>query len=300
MNSFTNRLVGSVVAGAIGDALGGPYEGKVSPFELDSVAPLELSDDTQLTLATCEAIGPAGFVTPEVVAGRFLHWYKRRLITGVGASTLKALRDLEVGAHWSLSGRAGEMAAGNGAAMRIAPLSFCIDLGSPDGRSLLRDICWITHQSDEAYCGALAVAASIQAIQSDNWSNGTSLSSLVIEQLPDSNVRDALFAISEMRPGTPIGEVAAVNGCSAYVAESVPLAIYASQFIQELGLEGVLEEVIQSGGDTDTNASITGQITGAWLGVDQIPQVLLKRLPDSEMVFETALGLARRLEIPNG
>jgi hypothetical protein len=43
--------------------------------------------------------------------------YNKGKLTGLGASTLKALRDLQVGAHWALSGWSGEYAAGNGAAM---------------------------------------------------------------------------------------------------------------------------------------------------------------------------------------
>ena len=74
-------------------------------------------------------------------------------MSGLGSSTLKPLRELQVGGHWALVGRSGEYAAGNGAAMRIAPLAFKQQVD----RQTLKDICSITHKNDEAYTGALAI-----------------------------------------------------------------------------------------------------------------------------------------------
>lgn len=298
MSHTRSKLIGCIVAGAIGDALGGPYEGQQAPVSLSSTSELRLSDDTQLTLATCEAIEAKGHVTPEGVAERYLHWYRFRRITGVGASTLKALRDLEVGAHWALAGRTGEMAAGNGAAMRIAPLAFVLNLDNREDKGLLRDICWITHHSDEAYSGALAVVASIQAMVTGRWSPGTSLVALAAEQLPDTNVRDVLLAMADIPTDTSILEVADTHGCSGFVSEPVPLAIYASQQIESLGLAGVLWGTIEAGGDTDTIASIAGQIMGARLGAKQIPKELVDKLPEVEMIFKTAWDLSTRLGFP--
>jgi ADP-ribosyl-[dinitrogen reductase] hydrolase len=112
-----DRIIGSLLAGAIGDALGGVTER----------SGLAISDDTQLTLATCEAIIEAKGVDPERIAGSFLRWYRAGAISGIGSSTLEALRDLDAGGHWALCGARGERAAGNGAAMRIAPLAFLLD-----------------------------------------------------------------------------------------------------------------------------------------------------------------------------
>ena len=145
-------ILGCLIGGAIGDVVGGvPERGDLS-----------VSDDTQLTLATCEAIADLGRVEPGEVAAAFVRWFRARAITGVGSSTLKALRDLEAGAHWALSGARGERAAGNGAAMRIAPLAFLLDPADPGQRVIVRDVCRITHPSDEAYLGALAVMIALR------------------------------------------------------------------------------------------------------------------------------------------
>jgi ADP-ribosylglycohydrolase len=55
-----DQILGCILGGAIGDALGGPYEGKRPPIEISDNDEWRLSDDTQMTLATCEAISSCG------------------------------------------------------------------------------------------------------------------------------------------------------------------------------------------------------------------------------------------------
>ena len=49
-----------------------------------------------------------------------------------------------------------------------------------------------------------------------------------------------------------------------------------------------MEELILAGGDTDTIASITGQITGAIIGQDGLPEEWKAKLPDREMIFSAS------------
>src|ERR1044071_6644137 len=116
-----------------------------------------------MTLATCEAISEIGSIDPAAIADSLTSWFKRGRLVGLGASTYKALSELSQGGHWALVGRKGEMAAGNGAAMRIAPLAFYLDATKRDSRTLIHDVCRITHHNEEAYAGALAVLLAVHA-----------------------------------------------------------------------------------------------------------------------------------------
>lgn len=138
------------------------------------------SDDTQLT----------GGVYPEHLASHFAKRFVAGRITGIGASTLKAMRDLVAGVHWGLAGCRGQYAAGNGAAMRIAPLAFLFDPHNPAERTVIRDVCRITHHNDEAYIGALAVVIAIRSILAGDWAPDKTLLATVAESIPDSAVRD--------------------------------------------------------------------------------------------------------------
>ena len=284
----SNRILGCIFGGALGDAFGGAYEGARPPIAIDETAPLRLSDDTQLTLATCEAVSQTGTVEPSALAEHFAAWYKAGRLTGLGASTLKALVELSHGGHWALVGRKGEMAAGNGAAMRIAPVAFLLDSNNLDARQTIRDVSRITHHNEEAYIGALAVCAAVNAASDGTWTGQNGLIEKILPVLPDSRVRDRLEEIRPIAADTPLHEIAKRFGNSAYVVNSVPLAICAAGHIRRLGFRRMLENVITCGGDTDTNASIAGQISGTLIGYNDLPKPLLDRLPHKELIETTS------------
>jgi len=264
--NFKDKLYGCLVCGAIGDSVGGRYEGSDTVDHVDFNFEWAISDDTQLTLATCEAIYNTSGVHPEKIAERFLYWYNCRMLSGLGSSTLKALRELQVGGHWALVGRSGEYAAGNGAAMRIAPLAFKENMD----RLTIKDVCNITHKNDEAYTGALAIYYSIHFAITGKWSGGPGLITMVREELADTNVRDRLMEL-EQYDDLSIIEIGGKYTPTGYVADSVPVAIFAAQKINTLDFKDIMTELILIGGDTDTTCSMTGQIIGALKGREVIP-----------------------------
>ena len=259
MTFSRDSIIGCIVGGAIGDLLGGVAErgGRLS-----------LSDDTQLTLATCEALASGTqTVSPEAIAATFCQWFRAGSLSGLGSSTLKALRDLAAGAHWALSGARGEMAAGNGAAMRIAPLAFRLQPFDVSHRVIIRDVCRITHHSDEAYIGALAV---LLAMHTNLEQPVRSFFENLVEALPDSRVRDRMAAFADVSGETPVADLVARFGASGYVVETVPLALFVARRMRFEGLSVLLAELVQAGGDADTIGSIAGQIAGAHLGFSRL------------------------------
>ena len=83
------RVVGTIIGGAIGDGWGRPYEGSVPRGPAAAPDELVVTDDTQLTLATCEAVVECGRVDPERIAGRFVAWFRAGRLHGLGASTFE-------------------------------------------------------------------------------------------------------------------------------------------------------------------------------------------------------------------
>ena len=158
----TDPILGCIVGGAIGDAMGGPYEGRMPSFQIDYDADWRLSDDTQLTLATCEAITKAGCVNPAVIASEMAAWFAEGRVQGIGASTFAACKRSPAAQHWALAGMRGAAQAGNGAAMRAAPLAFLLEPTDPSDLRTIRDVSRITHHNDEAYTGALSVVAAVR------------------------------------------------------------------------------------------------------------------------------------------
>lgn len=275
------RFTGCMLAGAIGDAWGSAFEHQVVPNDKvayywgQAPSPTHqwvLTDDTQLTMATCETLSLPGQFDPTLLASSFVRYYREKKLIGLGSSTLKAIIDLQEGAHWSQAGRSGEYAAGNGASMRIAPFAFFSRITRQD----IRDACRITHRNEEAYVGALALVLCLQATLSGAWTGEENLFDLIIPALPDTSVRDRLIEINSSNL-SEIKNVAQL-GNNGYVVNSVPLAIFAASQVLKLGMPEMYRQLIAAGGDTDTNASMAGQIAGALLGGDNLPQSLISKL----------------------
>ncbi|MDF2188521.1 ADP-ribosylglycohydrolase family protein [Paraflavitalea sp. CAU 1676] len=272
-----------LLGGAIGDAWGSSYENEAPPAYSNTfylVPPKEIpptwtfTDDTQLTMATCETLCMPGAFEAGQLADRMLQYYLAGKLTGIGASTLKAINELREGGHWSQVGRGGEFAAGNGAAMRIAPFAFFSNITRED----IRNACRITHRNDEAYVGALAIVLCLKSIISGAWNGDNNLFDLIIPELPDTRVRDRLIEINAIG-NTEIAAVARL-GCDGYVVNSVPLAIFAAKQAPKLGILQMFQSLMEVGGDTDTNASMAGQIAGALIGLDNYPRKLVQQLEE--------------------
>ncbi|WP_079241823.1 ADP-ribosylglycohydrolase family protein [Chryseobacterium indologenes] len=287
---FLDRFEACIISGAIGDAWGSSYENEIK-IDDSHIYYLgkkninrrvwSITDDTQMTLATCEVLSEDSF-TPENLINKFIEYYRSRKLTGIGASTLKAILDTEAGIHWSQAGRTGEFAAGNGGAMRIAPFAFFSHMTRQD----IYEACKVTHRNDEAFSGALAVFLSIKAILNSDWNGNNNLFDIIIPEIPDTSVKDRLIEINSIGNNSSISEISKL-GNNGYVVNSVPFAIYCSTKIIDLGLEEMLKQIISSGGDTDTNASIAGQIAGTLIGTENIPHELilkLKKLPDYKWI----------------
>lgn len=104
-------------------------------------------------------------------------------------------------------------------------------------------------------------------------------------RLPDSVVRDRLLQLSPQSSPT--------EAPSGFVGDSVPLAILAGLQAATTGFTEMIGQIIAWGGDTDSIASMAGQIAGARLGLSRLPSSLLERLPEKDLVERIARDFAR-------
>ncbi len=275
------RVLGCLWAGAVGDGYASFAEFVEQPPP--SGPDWRSTDDTALTLGTCRAIRGAGAVVPEAIAAEFLRLYRRKALVGLGASTLEALRGLDVGGHWALVGRTGEMAAGNGAAMRVAPLGFVLDVRCERDRRLVSDVVRITHRNQEALASAMAILWALSAVVFEGI-GGDGLLEHVAGRLHDSQTRDNLLQMAPLEGREAWFECARALGMSSFAATSVPLALFAALRMLDEGLEPVLRDIVEAGGDTDTVASMASQVAGAALGLDFVPLGMRSALYGSDEI----------------
>lgn len=282
----SDRILGCLVGGMLGDAIGANFEGLPPPVEFQIPRHLGVTDDSQLTLATCESIIEQSRVDPESIASHFLGWFRERRITGIGSSTLKAMTELDAGGHWAMVGASGERAAGNGAAMRIAPLAFFLDCSVSHAKRTIRDVCRITHRNDEAYLGALAILLAIKTFSSEN-SIGMEVARKIVECLPDCRVRDRLALVAEKE--FSVAEYQMNYQATGYVVDSVPLSILAAAESTDFLL--TVKQLVEFGGDTDTVCSMFGQIYGAANGMAALPIEIAERVDGFRLTQEIAQKL---------
>jgi ADP-ribosyl-[dinitrogen reductase] hydrolase len=298
---ITSRFAGCLLAAASGDCLGATYEGYSGTdlaeayydgrFKPASMTMGEWTDDTSMLVATAQSLAERGQVNGEDMARRYLAWFEAGG-RGIGRSTYHAMKRLQVGAPWNQAGESGEYAAGNGVAMRIAPIGL-FHARRPEG---LREDCRtcgiITHRNEEAIAGAFAAAYAVARAAAGQLDTETIILE-ILELLDPSRVTDGLSAAGELleKDEPPLTALPQLRlGGAAF--ETVPTAFYC--FLRSPGsVQETLVSAIVAGGDTDTRACIAGAIAGAYNGKEAIPGKWLHELPAREGIESVATKLCR-------
>ena len=323
-----DKFLGCVLGVATGDALGMPFEtlsakdirrkvGRVDRYYSPNInSRLWAStrrlhegcwtDDTQLTLATMEAlIENGGEFDMDAVAKNHIDAYVSKNRRGWGRSTRNACKRLSVGISWRESGEPN--GAGNGIVMKIAPLGLWHNaVGSVDDfTGLCIDFGRMTHLDPAAVTAGVvhAHAVSILAGESfDAWSFLSWISTLQeIASLSESKLLQsegpriseklslvrALYVGGDLIHETPESLAAYFDGgtkaaFSAYNSLGLSYVIFARS---HSSFDAVFD-AIAAGGDTDSNASIVGSLVGTLHGVSVIPQEFIAGLERSEWIKE--------------
>ncbi|MEE9200609.1 MAG: ADP-ribosylglycohydrolase family protein [Candidatus Brocadiales bacterium] len=289
------------MGGAIGDALGMPFEGW-SPDEIrqrwgDKVflpslpvrglGPGQYTDDTHMTICHLKSLLDSGRLDPEDTARRFIEWFDSGDLRGIGASTEYSMRMLKQGRSWQESGATGEYAAGNGGAMRIAPVGLFYYGDMSSLKEAVRQAVIITHNNTEAVAGAAAVAYIVGRAAGGDLGLDRAIND-TREFIGDSAVsenlaRTEILLKDEAKPE----EVLKVLGTSGYVVETVASAFFC--FLSTPGdFRSTVVNAVQGGHDTDTTAAVAGAISGAFNGMSGIPQDWISGLEDNDRLASMA------------
>ncbi|WP_432982687.1 ADP-ribosylglycohydrolase family protein [Dactylosporangium sp. CA-233914] len=262
---------------SVGDALGAPFEMKPAlpdgaAFELPP-APWRWTDDTEMACSLLQGLQRDGRVDQDRLALAFA--LRCSADRGYGRGAVSLLASLRDGVPWRSAAAAlfsGRGSAGNGAAMRVAPLGafFCADPDLAARQAVLS--AEVTHQHPEGVAGAVAVALAAAHAAAAPRTGGPGLLREVLHHLPPSDVRDGLGRAVRIAPATDPREAAADlgNGSHALAQDTVPFALWVAATRLD-DYPAAMEACVRAGGDVDSVCAIAGGVVGARVGAAGIP-----------------------------
>lgn len=242
------------------------------------------TDDTQMTIALAEAIIQAGYVEQYTVADKFME-LDGRLIGG-GMGCMQGIGNMKRGVPWD---RAGSSSAGNGTAMRTAPVALFYhgDTGRIVRAARVHSI--MTHADDRA-----VEAAVITSLAVDYLLDGRQPAGLIDHLLPfaaNGEIKDELVKTGGL-VGSGRDEIDALDefNISGYSVGTVGASLYLFLKHADSYRDTVLAAA-NMGGDSDTIAAIGGAFSGAYNGKGGIPGEWVKSLQDAERITGLADAL---------
>lgn len=264
------RARASYLGLAIGDALGATTE-FMTPCEIKAkfkvhrkivgggwlyLKPGQVTDDTEMSLAIGKALMIAGQWDLKGIADHFLGWMRSKPID-IGATCRRGIRDYKL--KGQLQAPYNDWDAGNGAAMRMAPVAL-FTLGDP-----LRLKEYAVKQAHLTHNHTLSDAACVvigqmvqQAILGTDRHKLHETTRVLVAEYPS-------FRYNNYR-----------GNASPYVVDTLQTVFH--YLFSTASFEECLIGVVNQGGDADTTGAIAGMIAGAFYGLDAIPARWLRKL----------------------
>lgn len=260
-----NRLKDAIYGLAIGDAIGVPVEFKQrGTFHIDDMIGYGThnqpkgtwSDDTSMTIATCDSIKELGYIDCDNIRDKFCDWMRDAkytvdgIVFDIGGTTMTALK----------SGRGLDdfYSNGNGSLMRILPLAF-IDVNC----EIVSAVSAITHAnpiSTDICCQYVSIAKQL---------------------LEGKDIKDAIASFSDK-----ISHIYELNESeiksTGFVVDSFEAALWAVSTTDNF--RDAILKAVNLGDDTDTIAAIAGGLAGIIYGLDNIPAEWIETLRGKEII----------------
>jgi len=312
MRPYKDQFSGCLIGQCLGDAAGFVVEGfspaaasryvedylkteKAGEFGRFPFPFGQYSDDSQLARELIQSYVIQKIFDPADYAGRIKQIFSEKRIVGFGYSTKEAAKKLATGISWEEAG-APPPSAGNGSAMRAAPVGLFFFDNPQKLIQAAYDQGRITHRDPRCSAGAVAISGAVAlALQHKELDPERFLSTLADWTAPfHQGFADELSTIlqSFSMPHEEASLLIANKGLDAdyiddeewkgmpgFVLCSVLWSLYAFLKSPDDYWETICT-AISAGGDTDTTASMAGAISGAYLGIGALPSHLTGYLTD--------------------
>jgi ADP-ribosyl-[dinitrogen reductase] hydrolase len=293
-----DRIAGSVLGLALGDALGAPFEGRMAADVPDPLPALELpwmglppgstSDDTAMARNLIRSLAARGKFDPDDLVARHLQWF-RSGPPDVDAFTRRVLSRVDGGEDafeaatsvWEERGP--EVSAGNGSVMYCAPLGLAYANRAEELLAVAPKLSALTHYDERCRTAVLAVTVAIAALARSQSSEGA--------------VAAALTAVVDRAGGEELEYLVEIAGVGRQIdgPDQGFCLFTAGVGLQSLlgtgDFEVEVSRVVSLGGDTDTNAAVAGALLGALVGEAGLPPAWMDRLGDRAAIRAEALAL---------
>ena len=295
----TDRIIGSVLALALGDAFGAPYEGGILERAVWAIVgkrnrKRRWTDDTQMTIDVIDSLVTCGRIDQDDLAQRFAKSY--RWSRGYGPGAAKVLKRIRKGQPWEAANssvyRNGSF--GNGGAMRAPAVGLFFSADSENNLVKAASAsAAVTHAHPLGREGAVLIALATALAYNDISSPEIIERLCQCSELPQFLSR-LHTAGSWLREGNDIApqKVAAELGNGIAAIESCVTAVYLALYFRNSSFNELLEFAIRTGGDVDTIAAMAGAIWGAARGLDALPQTRLEQLEQCDRLYGVAQSLA--------
>jgi ADP-ribosylglycohydrolase len=270
---------------SVGDALGAQYfvpgntAGDLARGVLPA-PPWPWTDDTEE--ACCLVAVLTGSDEQDFDRDRFADLLGRHFdaYRGYGPGAVVMLRLIREGTPWPIAAAEafdGQGSAGNGAAMRAAPLGAWHADSLAHAAAQGARAAEVTHAHPEGIAGGVAVtvaAALAAAARLDGHRpDPDQLLAAVAALVAPGHVRDGLLRAARIADAAEAAYELG-TGARAMAQDSVPFALWVAA--RHLGdYPAAITACVAGGGDVDTTAAMAGGVVAAYTGVDGIPAAWL-------------------------
>jgi len=293
-----DRVVGSLLGLALGDALGAPFEFLRSRNVPDPIPPLELpwmdlppgstTDDTAMARNLARSLAERGRFDPQDVVARHLEWFGSDP-PDVGTVTRRVLKRAASGEPATDAARAvweewgPELSAGNGSVMYCPPLGLAYAGRPAQLLHVAPELSALTHVDERCKTSVLAVTLAVAALVRGE-ARRTAAEAAIGTVLEREGGEELEFLVEQVGRSRPID--GPDQGFCLFTTGSAFQAL-----LRFDAFEPGLRHVVALGGDTDTNAAVAGALLGAAVGRGGLPGGWVARLREADAIREEAEAL---------